>query len=74
MSKSGWIRSLALVDPECSYHNQMYVHEMEKSITYTIIHNPSNYSYYGIYHCFRRNKDINPNMLKLVMKIRMLTM
>ena len=45
MSKSGWIRSLAVVDPECSYHNQMYVHEMEKSITYTIIHNPSNYSY-----------------------------
>ena len=80
MSKSGWIRSLAVVDPECSYHNQMYVHEMEKSITYTIIHNPSNYSHKtdiditAFIIFFRRNKDINPNMLKLVMKIRMLTM
>ena len=31
MSKSGWIRSLAVVDPECSYHNQMYLHEIDKN-------------------------------------------
>ena len=82
MSKSGWIRSLAVEDPECSYHNQMYVHEMEKTIKYKLIQNPSNYLVKYVKQLkilrhlsfFYRNKDINLNMLKLVMKIRMLTM
>ena len=80
MSKSGWIRSLVVVDPECSYHNQMYLHEIDKnhniqnnvkiqpiaSINITFL-----VRYYKIKQHFvylLRNEDMNLNMLKLVMK------
>ena len=73
MSKSGWIRSLVVVDPECSYHNQMYLHEIDKNhnIQNNVKIQPILVRYYKIKQHFvylLRNEDMNLNMLKLVIK------